>query len=166
MRPADPIRSVLDDIRHIVRALRISSRANEQAYGLGAAQLFVLKQLGDQEAISINELAARTMTHQSSVSVVVSKLVEQGLVSRTRSSADSRRVEISLTARGLRRSHEAPRPPQEALVGALQAMEPAERERLAELLSQLVVRAGYARGEAPLLFEDEAAASPREESAP
>jgi DNA-binding MarR family transcriptional regulator len=81
----------LDAIRRIIRVLRRSSRRSEQQVGIGGAQLFVLQQLADAPAGSINDLAARTYTHQSSVSVVVRRLVEQGLVARQASASDRHR---------------------------------------------------------------------------
>src|SRR6185312_321205 len=64
---------VLDSIRRIVRLLREGTRASEDAVGLSAAQLFVLQKLDPAVPLSLTELAARTLTHQSSVSVVVSR---------------------------------------------------------------------------------------------
>src|SRR5437868_13846588 len=96
-RTARDVRRVLDAIRRIVQALRESSRGTERRVGLSAAQLFVLLKLSGERALSINELAARTLTHQSSVSVVVSRLLEAGMVARARSEKDARRVEIALT---------------------------------------------------------------------
>src|SRR3954449_11206732 len=79
------IRDVMDAIRRIVRVLRVSSRAAEKQGGLSGAQLFVLHKLADAPALSLNELADRTRTHQSSVSVVVQRLVDRELVARARS---------------------------------------------------------------------------------
>ena len=58
---------VLDSIRRIVRLLREGTRASEDAVGLSAAQLFVLQKLDPAVPLSLNELAARTLMHQSSV---------------------------------------------------------------------------------------------------
>ena len=73
---------VLDAMRRIVQALRESSRWAERHVGLSGAQLFVLQTLAETPGLSVNELAERTHTHQSSVSVVVSRLaarlVERG----------------------------------------------------------------------------------------
>src|SRR4051794_8130303 len=69
------VRAIMDAIRRIVRVLRVSSRAAEKQVGLSGAQLFVLHKLADTPALSLNELADRTRTHQSSVSVVVQRLV-------------------------------------------------------------------------------------------
>src|SRR5689334_18197749 len=104
-------RSCLQSIRRIVQLLRVASRESEKRAGLSGAQLFVLQKLRDGGGTqSLNELAQRTLTHQSSVSVVVQRLVEQGLVSRVRGKHDARRIELSLTpaARGkIRRAPES-----------------------------------------------------------
>src|SRR5690242_7260670 len=79
------VRSILDSIRRIVRTIRVASRASEKQLGLTGAQLFVLHHLAETPAMSMNDLAERTRTHQSSVSVVVQRLVDRGLVVRERS---------------------------------------------------------------------------------
>src|SRR4029077_16371906 len=94
---AQAVERSMNAIRSIVRALRINTRAIELKMGISLAQLFVLQQLAERPAESLNDLAERTATHQSSVSVVVRRLVDRGLVSRTSSSADKRRIEIDLT---------------------------------------------------------------------
>ncbi len=64
----------MDCIRHIFKALRVSSSQLEKELGLSAAQIFVLRKLCEEPGLSINDLAVRTTTHQSSVSVVVKKV--------------------------------------------------------------------------------------------
>lgn len=145
---------ILDSIRRIVRALRISSRAIEKELGLSSAQLYVLQKLGDEKGISLNELAKRTLTHQSSVSVVVSKLVEQGLVQRKKSKVDERQVEISITTRGLALVKRAPEPVQHRLVEAINQLSAPKRDALARALKQVVESANISEGPAPLFFEE------------
>src|SRR5438105_1752584 len=137
-------RAVLDSLRRIVRALRVSSRVAEKRVGLSGAQLFVLRQLAGGGAMSVNDLADRTLTHQSSVSVVVRRLVEKGLVARKTSSGDGRRAELSLTRSGKNRAAKGPDPAQYALVRALRSMPARRRTRLAQMLAELVSRAGMA----------------------
>src|ERR1700759_5720039 len=92
---AEPaVREVLNSLRRIVRSLRLEWRNAEQRVGLSGAQLFVLQCLARQSPCSVNELAARTATDQSSVSVVVSRLVASGHVRRTPSKTDRRSVEL------------------------------------------------------------------------
>src|SRR5690348_9213882 len=97
---AHAIERSMNAVRSIVRALRINTRAIELKMGISLAQLFVLQQLAERPAHSLNELADRTATHQSSVSVVVRRLVERGYVNRTASSEDKRRIEIEVTPQG------------------------------------------------------------------
>src|ERR1700750_2387985 len=102
-------RAVLDAFRRIVQGLRESSRAAEQHAGVSGAQLFVLRTLAEAPRLSLNELAERTRTHQSSVSAVVARLARARLVERGTAAGDARRAELSLTARGRRRLRSAPR---------------------------------------------------------
>src|SRR5258708_6638855 len=78
----DEARGILDSIRRLVRSLRLFSREAEQKLDLSAAKLFVLQQLSATKPVSMKELARRTYTDQSSVSTVVSRLAEKGLVNK------------------------------------------------------------------------------------
>ncbi len=145
---------ILDSVRRIVRSLRVSSRALEKSRGLTAAQLFVLQKLGPKEPVSVNELARRTFTHQSSVSAVVTKLVERGLVTRKPSKDDARRMDITVTDAALSLLRSAPEPIQDRLVAGIAALGKAERAALARHLSAVVEMAGLADAEPPLFLED------------
>jgi DNA-binding MarR family transcriptional regulator len=130
--------AVVDGIRYVLYTLRVSSRATEQEVGLSGAQLFVLQQLAQGPATSLNELAARTLTHQSSVSVVVSRLVERGLVSRRTSQEDGRRVLIDLTARGRELVGRTPESAQSRLLAGLRRLPPKRLGELARAMNLLV----------------------------
>lgn len=143
--------TVLDNVRHIVHALRESSRWAEKHVGLSSAQLFVLQKLGEAPALSVNELAARTRTHQSSVSTVVARLVKAGLLKRSRSAEDARRAELSLTARGRRLVDRAPDLAQERLIHSVERLSPARRRTLARILRD-VSRGMDTVGKVPAMF--------------
>jgi DNA-binding MarR family transcriptional regulator len=139
-----------------VRALRVSSREAEKRVGLSGAQLFVLRQLADGESMSVNDLADRTLTHQSSVSVVVQRLVEKGLVARKNSASDARRLELSLTTTGKKLpAGKVPDLAQNALVNAVHKMPARKRTQLARLLHELVEKAGMSSGSPALFLEEE-----------
>jgi DNA-binding MarR family transcriptional regulator len=148
-------RAILDAIRQIVRALRLSARDAENRVGLSAAQLFVLHRLAEGGTLSLGELAQRTLTDPSSVSVVVTRLLERGLVSRERASSDARRAEIALTASGRRLVKRSPSVAQETLIAALDRVQPERRRTLARLLGELVQAMGASEEPAPLFFENE-----------
>jgi DNA-binding MarR family transcriptional regulator len=128
---------VVDALRSIVQSLRISGRVAEQQVGISSAQLFILEELAARPAQSINELAERTFTHQSSVSMVVSRLAESHLVSRTSSPGDARRLSISLTAAGRALLRRAPDTAQARLVEGLCTLDKSELRGLADYLSTL-----------------------------
>lgn len=155
-------RDVLDAIRHVVRTLREASRRSEHAVGVSAAQLFVLQRLAGVGPLSVTELAARTLTHQSSVSVVVGKLAERGLVTRQRTSDDARRVAIALTPAGRALLERAPAAAQDRLIAALALVGRARRRRLAADLVELVRAMGADAGHPPMFFEK---AAPRRKGA-
>ena len=127
---------VIDSVRVLVKALRDSGRDTEQKLGITSAQLYVLQALRDQPA-SINEIAARTYTHQSSVSMVVARLVESRLVTRSAARGDARRLSISLTKAGRNLVKKAPEGAQRRLVNALRAMSKSDLKALSSQLSNL-----------------------------
>jgi DNA-binding MarR family transcriptional regulator len=147
-------RDVLDALRRLVQALRESARRAEQQLGIGGAQLFVLEKLAETPSQSLNELAARTHTHQSSVSTVVARLVEQRLVSRERAAGDGRRLDLVLTARGRRLAAQTTGAAQERLIASIQRLPPRARRQLALLLGQ-VVSDMTTTGRRPRMFFDD-----------
>src|ERR1044071_3048444 len=141
MAPDADISRSMDAIRAVVRALRINTRAIELEIGISLAQLFVLQQVAERPATSLNDLAERTATHQSSVSVVVRRLVDRGLVTRRADTADKRRVQIELTPAGEKLLVGAPETIQTRLVTALNTMSTGDRKQLADLRSKWVADA-------------------------
>ena len=145
----------MNAVRSVVRALRINTRAIESQMGISLAQLFVLQQLADRPANSLNDLAERTATHQSSVSVVVRRLVENGYVSRTTSPLDKRRIEIEVTPRGRELLAGAPTTIQLQLMTSLRGMSPSEQTTLADLLERWLRDAKIDFATPPMLGEDD-----------
>ncbi len=148
------IRKVLDALRRIVRDLRLGAREVERNAGISGAQLYVLQALARESASSINDLAERTHTDQSSVSVVVRRLTDRKLVARKPSREDARRVELSLTPAGRRLLARCPEPMQARLLGSLHRMEAADLESLTRGLAALVQGMGIEGAEARMFFEE------------
>lgn len=152
IEPAAEARSILDSTRRIVRALRVYSRKAEERSGLSAAQLFVLQQLEDGQSVHLKTLATRTMTDLSSVSVVVGRLAQKGLLSRRRSARDGRALEIRLSPEGQRRLRNEPDSLQSRLIKGIATLKPAQRKALATGLRQWLDAAGLAQA-TPMFFE-------------
>ena len=145
----------IEAIRRIVRALRLSAQRTQDEAGISAAQLFVLRQLADTPAASLNELAERTLTDRSSVADVVERLASRGFVKRAQSSVDRRRLTISLTSAGERLLRSAPESPTAILIDALEGMSDRELAELARGLEALTQQMGIAGERTVMLFEDE-----------
>jgi DNA-binding MarR family transcriptional regulator len=148
------VRATLDAFRRIVQTLRSSSREAERHVGLSAAQLFALQQLASMAGASINDLAARTFTHQSSVSVVVQRLVSRRLVAKTTSADDRRRVRLSVTEAGRALLRRSPEPIQERLIAGIATLGAGERRALVGALTTIADTLAVGEGAPPMLFED------------
>lgn len=143
----------LDAIRTLVGALARSARSVERRTGVTAAQLFVLRQLADSDTLSLGEIAERTLTRQSTVSVVVARLVDRGLVRRDRAKDDRRRLELSLTSAGRRLLARAPEPTTRRLLAALDELTSDQLQSLSTGLEALLATLGLEPRAAGMLFE-------------
>lgn len=145
---------MLAALRRLVRFLRMPGRATGRA-ALTPAQQFVLAQLAPGPAASLRDLADRTLTDPSSVSVVVARLVVLGLVERARDPRDQRRATLALTAAGRRAHARAPILPQVRIVAGLAALPPARRRAIASAMEALVRAAGAEAVPPRMFFEDD-----------
>jgi DNA-binding MarR family transcriptional regulator len=169
-RASGNVTDIMDSIRRIVHALRTSHRAAGDLE-LTGAQLFVLATLGPAEGpMGVKELAEQTRTDQSTVSVVVGRLVDRGLVKRQRSSIDTRRVELSLTTRGRNVLRKTPTTvAQSRLAAALGELSSADTAALSRVLKRVVAMMGESDAPARMLFDesgDRASGEPEMRSLP
>ncbi len=153
-RKSDDAHRVLNAFRNLVKMLRLADRAALRRYGLGSAQIFVLHELSRTSPLSVNDLAERTATDQSTVSVVVNKLVSKGLVESNRSPSDARRAQLALTAKGRTMMKRLPPPIQQLLLGGVRALPAARAKQLADTLEQIVQSVGGGEEHPPMFFEE------------
>jgi DNA-binding MarR family transcriptional regulator len=151
--PGSPRAAALDHLRTLISALTQSARAVERSTGITNAQLFLLQQLATADSLSVNDLAARARTQQSTVSIVVARLVRAGLAVKRKSAADGRIAAISLTPKGRRLLAHAPAPPASALLHAIEALSDRDIRSLSDGLRALVSALDLSPPEVTLLFE-------------
>jgi DNA-binding MarR family transcriptional regulator len=149
----DPVAAAVDAFRRILHALRRSARQAQASAGVTGAELFVLQTLAEGPTGSLNELADRTVTHQSTVSVVVDRLVRRRLVLKRRG-ADARRIELRLSPRGRALVRRSPQVAQARLIDGLRSLPAQEAADLARLLRCLVAAMRAGREPAAMFFED------------
>ena len=148
------VREAINALRRIVQALRAGHAGLSRA-GLSTAQLFALAQIAEHPGASINDVAALTFTHQSSVSVIIRRLVRRGFVARAAARDDRRRQRLDVTAKGRQALGRRPAAVQQQLIEAIASLPPADRRTLARALASVAARvtpAGTAL-HPPMFFE-------------
>lgn len=115
--------------------------------------MFVLRALVREPGLSVNALARRTLTHQSSVSVVVRKLVAAGLVVRRPVVGDGRSVALDPTASGRVLAKRSADPIQEWFLQSLDRLPLGVRQRLATDLGHWITAMGIDVAEPEMFFE-------------
>lgn len=138
-----------------MHGIKVASYAVERSWGITGAQLFVLRELSLEAGVSIRRLSERTMTDPSSVSVIVARLVERGLVTNVRDATDRRRRVLCLTKKGTQLLSRAPAPYQGRLIAALRELPPARLALLAAMLSNVSDALGISQVGTPMFFEAE-----------
>ncbi|WP_157926121.1 MarR family winged helix-turn-helix transcriptional regulator [Methylosinus trichosporium] len=151
---------IMDSLRRIVQELRRSTSRCEQITGLTGAQVFVLRQIQSKNGLSLNELAALTFTHQSTMSEVICRLERKGLVLRSKSRDDARRLEIHLSAKGETVLASGYLTAQENLTRAIASLPHETVIHLAEGLDQLIRMADLSDQRPVLFFDDDRSGSP------
>lgn len=160
-RQSSQLARALDALRRIVRAARGSTQSVESRYGVSAAQLFVLQTLAQSPGISIKGLVGLTLTTNSSVSEVVGRLVDAGLVTRETAKDDRRRKVLTLTDEGREIVRHSPRTVQQKLIDGFNELSPSGQRSLAGSLEEWCRLSGFAALPATMLFEPSRAEAPR-----
>lgn len=82
-----------------------------QGIGLTYPQYLAMLVLWEGDGITVGEISARLLTDPGSLTPLLKRLEAEGLITRTRSSADERVVELRLTDKGRNLQQEAERFP-------------------------------------------------------
>jgi len=94
------LNEALISIRRILRATELHGKALRVATGLKTSQLMVLQALEDSGELTVGEITQQVHMAQASVTMIVVKLEEMGLVNRTKGTTDKRKVFVGLTDAG------------------------------------------------------------------
>ena len=143
----------MDGLRRVVRALSASARGASRS-GVSGAQRFVLRQIADAPGLSVGELVARTLSRQSTVSEVVGRLVERGLIERQPRAHDARQAGLTLTARGRRLMATSKPTVQEHLAAGLAALPADQLTSLAAGFDAWLSASGLTETPATMFFEE------------
>lgn len=133
----DDIGQVLTAIRRLIRATDLHSRKITRMEGLTSSQLILLKMVRDVAGATIGELATSISLSQATVTTILDRLEQEGLVKRERSEQDRRKVFVRLTDAGLAVLERAPELLQETFIRQFSALQDWERSMILASLQRV-----------------------------
>ena len=133
-----------EDISRIVEAIiylytesRRLTKEVARDYGLTGPQVTALKLLEAVDEISLSKLSARMSAKNSTVTGIVDRMEQRGLVRRTRSERDRRVIFLHLTAEGRELADAIPVTSMEIFGEALRGLRGEDRNELRRILNEV-----------------------------
>ncbi|MEX0964457.1 MAG: MarR family transcriptional regulator [Pseudohongiellaceae bacterium] len=120
------LEDVLIALRRVNRATDLHSKYLAKTTGLTTPQMLLLQSVSNKGPVTIGALANEISLGQATVTAILDRLENRGLVTRVRSTEDKRRVHIHLTDAAANLLQHAPVPLQRQFAeqfGALQGWE-------------------------------------------
>jgi DNA-binding MarR family transcriptional regulator len=135
-----PHETVLPVLRELVRCYQAFERysaSHIRSLGLTPPQFDVIATLGNTRGLNFKELGERTLITKGTLTGVVDRLVEAGLVQCASCKTDARSKIVRLTANGERRFRKVFLPHLEHCRPAFEALPAGARSQLAARLAEL-----------------------------
>ena len=107
MKKHDGSDQVIVALRRMIRAVELHSRTLVESHGLTVPQVLILKAL-QNGSLSAGELANSVSLSQGTVTDILNRLEQRGLITRIRDTADRRRVHVKATDTGLALLEQSP----------------------------------------------------------
>lgn len=132
---------ILRALRRIIRKISEHSRQLSRDAGLTVPQLLCLRAIGEAEAtseVTVASVSAAVQLSPATVSRILDRLENSGLIKRERRSDDRRKVGLTLTEAGRQKAENVPTPLQEQFTQRLQALPDEEQAQLLGTLQKIV----------------------------
>jgi len=135
--PQDLIREVIYLIRRLMQAGELYTKELNKKYQVSAPQVNCLLVLYENGPLPLSQIAKHIMVKSSTVTGIVDRLEQKGLVRRVRNSPDRRMITIELTEAGNALAQNAPPPIQLKIVDGLKRLPASETEKIVDGLNML-----------------------------
>lgn len=129
---------VMIALRKIIQAIDMNSKKLVKRVGLTGPQLVILQEISKLGEVTAGEIARAVSLSQATLTGILERMENRGLVSRRRSVNDKRRVMVSLTGKGKLVLDDAPPLMQEAFVEKFSSIEEWEQTMILSSLQRLV----------------------------
>ncbi len=100
--------ATLKALRRILRATDGGNRKLAAATGLTPSQLLVLREVEARDEATPGSIAQRLQFSHATITAIADRLVDLGLITRTRGERDKRQILLNATAEGRQRLTDAP----------------------------------------------------------
>lgn len=130
-------KDIIYSIRRLMQAGELYTKELNKIYNISAAQLNCLLSLYEHGPLPPSRIAHFIMVNSSTVTGIIDRLEQKGLVRRLRISHDRRIITIELTKAGKVLAENAPPPIQQRIIDGLNNISETEIQRIASTLAKL-----------------------------
>jgi DNA-binding MarR family transcriptional regulator len=130
-------RQIIFSIRRLIQAKELYTKELNKKYQISASQLNCLLALHENGPLPPSQIAKHIMVNSSTVTGIIDRLEQKGLVERWRSSPDRRVITIYLTEAGTKLAEHAPPPIQQRVLDGIKRLSPDEIQRIVKSLIKL-----------------------------
>ena len=130
---------IVQSLRRIVRSIDVHSRALSREYELTWPQLAALRELERIGKCPVGQLASEMFIGAPTITGIVDRLEQGGLVERLREKGDRRKVMVALTDDGRRLLSRKPSLLNERVRGKLADLPDRQQKQLLDTLKRLVL---------------------------
>lgn len=133
---------VLVALRRIIRATDQNSKRLGRSTGLTVPQIVLMRAIAANPGATAGFLTAQVSLSQATVSTILDRLEERGLVTRQRNARDKRVVNVALTDAGLALLQQAPAPLQESFRARFDMLPGNQRQLIVQALDTVATMMG------------------------
>lgn len=135
----DTCNEIIATIRKIIRAVDVHSKKLRISAGITGPQLIILKELRLHDRITTTELAEKISLSQSTVTSILDRLVDRGLVSRNRDEIDKRKWFLEISNDGKAIVDSSPSAVQQDFVDSFLQLPEKEQKSMLDTLQNIAV---------------------------
>ena len=130
----DHTKEIIYAIRRLMQGGELYTKEINKKYHVSAAQVNCLLALYENGPLPPSQIAKHMMVNSSTVTGIIDRLEQKGLVERMRISKDRRVITIQLTESGKRLAENAPPPIQQKIINGLKRLKDPEIDQIVKSL--------------------------------